>query len=305
MSNRHLSRSLALQTLFEFDVRDGFVVSPELIDERLVLNQAEFAPGLTEIVFAKDIVKGVVAKRETLDEILVKAAPDWPIDRIPNVDRNILRIGLFELLFADHSQVPPKVAIDEAIELGKQFGGEATARFINGVLGRVYKEMGEPGKDDQSPNPSRKKKVIDVSTLPEQKMVGAVVYGRDTTGILYIALVHDIFGHWTLSKGKVEEEGLSLEQVTEKKAFEELGIQISVKASLGENEYVSSHPELKRVRKHVYYFLAEALYEPLRFEMSGGLDDAAWFKAEDISKLNIYEDIMPIIEKGIAQVIKK
>lgn len=300
MSNRHLSRSLALQTLFEFDIRDGFVVSSDLIDDRVALNKDEFAPGLTDIEFAKNIIQGVVAKRDTLDEILTKAAPDWPLEKIPNVDRNILRIGLFELLFADHAQVPPKVAIDEAIELGKQFGGEATARFVNGVLGRVYKEMGEPGKNDQSPLGLRKKKPVDMSALPEQKMVGSVVYSRDEAGQIYIALVHDIFGHWTLSKGKADNTEETLEQTAIRKAHEELGIHITIKTSLGENEYVSSHPELKKVRKHVYYFLGEAKYEKIHFEMTGGLDDAAWFKVEDLHKLEMYEDIIPIIQKGIS-----
>ena len=137
MSNRHLSRQVALQTLFEFDVRDNFSIPDSELDERLKSNAEEFAPGLGDVSFARNIVRGVTSKQSTLDELIVKAAPDWPIEKIPNVDRNILRIGMFELLFQDHNEVPPKVAIDEAIELGKSYGGEATARFINGVLGRV------------------------------------------------------------------------------------------------------------------------------------------------------------------------
>ena len=95
----------------------------------------------------KKLVEGVIKKQKDLDRIIEKAAPDWPIEKISMVDRNILRIGLFELLFADRGEVPAKVAINEAIELAKQFGGENSSRFVNGVLGAVYKEIGEPGKE--------------------------------------------------------------------------------------------------------------------------------------------------------------
>ena len=83
-----------------------------------------------------------------LDKIIEKSAPEWPLDQITIVDRNVLRIGLYELLFADRKEVPPKVAINEAIELAKSFGGESSSKFINGVLGTVYREIGEPGKDE-------------------------------------------------------------------------------------------------------------------------------------------------------------
>jgi hypothetical protein len=91
-------------------------------------------------------------------------APDWPLDRIAPVDRNILRLGLFELLFADRAQVPAKVAINEAIELAKTFGGDSSGRFVNGVLGAVYKELGEPGKEEQG------KKKVKLEELPLEKM---------------------------------------------------------------------------------------------------------------------------------------
>ncbi len=94
------------------------------------------------------MLSGVINKQKIIDEIIEKAAPGWPIDKISAVDRNVLRIGLYELLFGDRKEVPPKVAINEAIELAKSFGGENSSRFVNGVLGGVYKEIGEPGKDD-------------------------------------------------------------------------------------------------------------------------------------------------------------
>ena len=302
MSNRHLSRQVALQTLFEFDIRDSFSIADSDLDIRLTSNTEEFAPGLNDISFARNIVRGVTSKQEVLDELIVKAAPDWPISKIPNVDRNILRIGMFELLFQDHTEVPPKVAIDEAIELGKSYGGEATARFINGVLGRVYKEMGEPGKGE--PTRKAKKKEIDMSTLHTQNLVGGVVYGIEGNKV-HLALVHDIFGHWTLPKGKTE-EGEELETAILRKVKDEVGLDnLIVEELLGENEYVSSHPEYKKVRKHVHHFLVSTSFAPLQFTAKKGLDDAKWFEIGELERLNIYDDILPIITKAIEIINKK
>ena len=144
MANRHLSRSIAMQTLFERDFNRGQVktkegATTETIDEILERNVKEFAPGMGDFSFMKKLVLNILEKQKTLDDIIEKAAPDWPIERISIVDRNILRIGLYELLFSDRTEVPPKVAINEAIELAKTFGGENSGKFVNGVLGAVYK----------------------------------------------------------------------------------------------------------------------------------------------------------------------
>jgi len=145
MANRHLSRSVAMQSLYEWDFsgRDSF-----RIDEIVARNINEFAPGLDSIEFIRRLVKGVIDNLEKLDKIIAKSAPEWPIEQITIVDRNILRLGLYELLFGDRKEVPPKVAINEAIELAKSFGGESSGKFINGVLGTVYREIGEPQKDE-------------------------------------------------------------------------------------------------------------------------------------------------------------
>ena len=147
MANRHLSRSIVLQTLFEWDFNGAKETNIKEIVDR---NLKEFAPGLEDDVFVFSLVEEVMKKRKVIDEIIEKAAPDWPIDKISVVDRNILRIGLTELLFGDRNQVPPKVAINESIELAKTFGGENSSKFVNGVLGAVYKEIGEPGKEEVS-----------------------------------------------------------------------------------------------------------------------------------------------------------
>ena len=137
MANRHLSRSIVLQTLFEWDFlnaskKEDFW-SDEQLKDALNRNLKEFAPGLEDDVFVTSLIKEVLKKQKVIDEIIEKAAPEWPIDKVSIVDRNILRIGLTELLFGDRKQVPPKVAINEAIELAKTFGGENSGKFINGV----------------------------------------------------------------------------------------------------------------------------------------------------------------------------
>lgn len=145
MASRHLSRSVAMQSLYEWDFNGRNNDGLADIVER---NIKEFAAGVDDTTFIRNLVKGVIDKVADLDKIIEKAAPQWPLDQIAVVDRNVLRLGLYELLFGNREEVPPKVAINEAIELAKSFGGESSGKFVNGVLGTVYREIGEPGKDD-------------------------------------------------------------------------------------------------------------------------------------------------------------
>jgi N utilization substance protein B len=135
-----------MQSLYEWDFYGKKTDDLPKIVER---NIGEFGPGLEDKNFTWQIVNGVMAKLTQLDKIIGKAAPEWPIEQITIVDRNCLRIGLFELLYENKDEVPPKVAINEAIELAKTFGGESSGKFINGVLGTVYKEM-EINKEEKN-----------------------------------------------------------------------------------------------------------------------------------------------------------
>lgn len=144
MANRHLSRSIALQSLFAWDFRGKKGALKEIVEH----TAAEFAPGIDETDFIGHVVFGVEKHLSDIDALIVQSAPDWPLEQITNVDRNVLRIGIYELKFAEADDVPPKVAINEAIELAKTFGGASSGKFVNGVLGTIYKEMGEPRKDE-------------------------------------------------------------------------------------------------------------------------------------------------------------
>ena len=147
MGSRHLSRSIAMQSLYQWD----FNKAPEgEIDSIIAHNIKEFGPGIQNDEFVKTLVHGVLKERKAIDPIIEKCAPEWPIEQITVVDRNVLRLGIYELMFGKYEEVPPKVAINEAIELAKAFGGESSGRFVNGVLGTVYREMGEPMKDDST-----------------------------------------------------------------------------------------------------------------------------------------------------------
>lgn len=287
MANRHLARSVVLQTLFEWDFTNR---SAKDISEILYRDIIEFAPGMGDPLFAEKLLELFISKRDDIDNIITKAAPEWPIEKISIVDRNVLRIGLAELLFADRVEVPAKVAINEAIELAKTFGGEGSGRFVNGVLGTVYKELGEPGKDEIS-----KKKTAPVTL---KKLGGGFVYAKHL-GQVYVALVHDIFGHWTLSKGGIE-VGKDEAKATLNEISKELGLRhLKAIEKIGENEYLASHPEEGKIKKHVFYYLIESKFDDIKLEQKGGLDDAKWFKLKDILDLNFYDDILPIVTKGV------
>jgi N utilization substance protein B len=138
MASRHLSRSIVMQSFYEWDFQGK---KPEVLHKIVEKNIKEYGPGLEDTGFVWQLIRGVTEKLPQIDKIIEKAAPEWPIEQITIVDRNVLRIGLYELLYAKKEEVPPKVAINEAIELAKTFGGENSGRFINGVLGTVYKEI--------------------------------------------------------------------------------------------------------------------------------------------------------------------
>ena len=142
-----------MQSLYEWDFRGK---KNDELQDIIKRNLDEFAAGLEDATFVYKLIEGVMEHLKELDLIIEKAAPQWPLEQIAVVDRNVLRLGLFELLFGVREEVPPKVAINESIELAKSFGGESSGKFVNGVLGTVYREIGEPGKDDAPPAKDKK-----------------------------------------------------------------------------------------------------------------------------------------------------
>jgi N utilization substance protein B len=145
MSTRHLSRSIVVQSLYEWDFLDK---KPDL-KEIVKRNLEEFGKKLKDKKFVWELVNGIVKNLEDIDKIIQAAAPQWPLEKMGTIERNVLRLGLYELLFGDKRAVPPKVAIDEAIELAKEFVNETSGKFVNGVLGAVFREM---EKDKEAKN---------------------------------------------------------------------------------------------------------------------------------------------------------
>ncbi|MDO4220069.1 MAG: transcription antitermination factor NusB [Candidatus Saccharibacteria bacterium] len=140
-SNRHLGRIIALQSLYEYEFRSKAGDASADIDSIVAKNIEPYAKALGDVDFVHDLTHGVFDEMDELDKELQPMAPEWPISSISSVDRNVLRIGLFELTRRKDT-VPPKVAINEAVELAKAFGSDNSSKFINGVLGTAYRNIG-------------------------------------------------------------------------------------------------------------------------------------------------------------------
>ena len=159
-SNRHLGRIVALQTLYEYEFRLSCGDTNLDVDEILQRNIHRYSDTIDDHDFITKLVKGVIHEQDQLDATLQPVAPEWPIDQIARMDRVVLRLGLYELLH--EPSVPPKVVINEAVELAKAFGGENSSKFVNGVLGTVLRNQEEPEDPENRATPtapSPKKKV--------------------------------------------------------------------------------------------------------------------------------------------------
>lgn len=286
MASRHLSRSIAMQSLYEWDFNGR---QPGAIDAILEKNMQEFGPGLDDKDFPRHIAHGVIDKMAQLDTIIEKAAPEWPIGQIAMVDRNVLRLGLFELLYGDHAAAPPKVAINEAIELGKSFGGESSGKFVNGVLGTIYRELGEPGKEHPKRGEALQQKIEDY--------VGAVVFRREGMGLLW-AMIRDTFNRWTFVKGHRRPEETADDGAL-RKVKEEIGLDGRSIAPLGENSYSAKNETGEPVLRQVKYFLIETDGREFTIEKNAGITDARWFPMEEVMNTNHYNDTDHIIRAAM------
>ena len=278
-----------MQSLYEWDFNGQDMAG---LDATLRKNMDEFGPGLDDPDFPRQLVHGVIEKLPQLNTIIAKAAPEWPISQIAVVDRNVLRLGLWELLFGDHAAVPPKVAINEAIELAKSFGGESSGKFVNGVLGTVYRELGEPGKE----HPKRG----EMPPPKEEDYVGAVVYRRESEKILW-AMIHDIFKHWTFVKGHKKPDETA-ETGALRQVREEVGLDGRVIGLLGQNAYSAKNEAGEPVLRRVNYFLVETDDTTLTVEQGAGITEAEWFPMEAVTQTRHYEDTNHIIKAAMEKI---
>lgn len=166
MSNRHLARTIAMQTLFVWDFNGQ---KTDMVESLISDNFANFAPNFDDGGFVRDLVTGVINKVQELDDLIRKHATEWPLDQITCVDRNVLRLGIYELLYCDN--IPSRVAINEAIEVAKSFGGDSSGKFINGVLGAIYNDLPEDKKRDNKEEFEEKKKAMISETVAEEPVI--------------------------------------------------------------------------------------------------------------------------------------
>ncbi|MDI9325490.1 MAG: transcription antitermination factor NusB [Alphaproteobacteria bacterium] len=232
--------------------------------------------------FALFLIHGVVVHLKDIDTIISRLAPEWPVEKINYIDKNILRLGVFELLFGKTYDTPKKVAINEALELARAFSDEKTTRFINGVLGALYKEIGDP----ESSIPVKRVK----------KSVGGLTFFYDK-GIIVYALVHDIFGKWTLSKDKVLPEE-KLENAIVRVMQQELGLTVTVEEEIGYNVYIA-HPPEGSVKKEVTYFLVRTHNNEIDMKPNEGLREVRWLTREEIERLPVYKDMRALLVDGM------
>ena len=293
VTSRRGIRILIVQTLLE---NDFYGRKPDAVALMQTFNTfaRESNPELCDSVFARKVLEGIAGKYDEINHIIEKAAHNWPLEKIGSVDRNILRLGVFEVLFGKEFDVPGRVALNEAIEVTKLFLNSSARKFINGVLGAVYLEVrGQSGEGEEDHIPKK---------VRVKKSVGGVVFRKGHDGTLQFAFVHDIFGRWTLSKGGLEDdedETAGFQRIIK----DEIGVAVEVFDTIGSNAY-TAHPPEGVVRKEVSYLLGRTDDPSLHLKDTGGLDDAQWFTYEDAKKLQFYPDLKQIILDGMDQAMQ-
>ena len=291
VSSRREIRILIVQTLFENDFHRRTPDGVAFIRMFNILAR-ENSPNLEDNAFAKKVLEGIASKYDEINKIIEQAAPDWPLEKIGSVDRNILRLGVFELLFGKEVEVPGRVALNEAIEITKLFLNNSARKFINGVLGAIYLEVKDPNEDEYVPK-----------KLKHKKSVGGVVFKTGDDNKVQFAFVHDVFGKWTLSKGGLE-EGESNEDGFKRIIKDEIGIDVEALEKIGSNAYIA-HPPDGAIRKEVSYMLGRTNDMELNLKETGGLDDTKWFDYEEAKKLAFYPDLKQIILDGMEKAMQE
>src|SRR3989338_8818562 len=287
MANRHLARSLAMQILYEWDFAGKEDSKLSDITDYVI---KEFGPGLEEDKFVKDLVRGVLSKLKEIDAIIERAAPEWPLEQIAIVDRNVLRVGIFELLFGDRKAVPPKVAINESIELAKSFGGETSGKFINGVLGTIYREIGEPMKDHIKSGGDE--------NIPEEILVGGVIT-RKQAGKIHVLWLRDKYGFWTFPKGHLKSVDENQKEALVRGIEKEIGLKNSTIGEVcGVAIYISKSTQPAKAQRRVVYYLAETGRKIIKPKADSEISETKWHLLSESPPGDYYHDLDVILERA-------
>jgi transcription antitermination protein NusB len=281
MANRHLARTIALQALFEYDFTKGKRTVEEMVEH----NKAEFAPDFDDQGFCLDLTQNVVKNKTKIDKMITKFAPEWPLDQITTTDRNVLRLGIYELKLA--KDIPPKVAINEAIELAKAFGGDSSGKFVNGVMGSIYKEMMKKGE----------KQTLTSQGIKEVSS-GGLIYRKEEDGY-YFVLILDAYDKWTFPKGHVE-EGDTLEETAVRELTEETGLKkLKLIDYIGETQVKVHKPGEKPFRKLIKYFLVETKDTEIVVPDVKELKDVKWYPQQQALETLGYDNAKEIFHNGL------
>ena len=222
------------------------------------------------------MIKGIKEKSEGIDGYIRKTAPEWPIEQIAAIDRAVLRIGIFELIF--DQEVPPKAVINEAVELGKTFGGENSGKFINGVLGTIYRASSRYETEDT---------IISA---------GGIVY-RVEDGITYFLAVRNMHNKWTFPKGKVEEEE-TWQEAAKREIEEETGVKdLDIVSEVGEIKFTDKS-DTSPIKKNVPFYLASPTQIDITAKNDAHTDSVAWMTEEELRQKLDYPNLINLLDKA-------
>lgn len=294
MSRRHQSRELILKTLYNIDVLDDLKPYTNIDYVIEIMNKVREIDSSIEskddTEYSKKIISAIVDRINTINDILTKAAPEWPIDKINIIDRNILRIGIYEILFASEEGTPPKVAINEAIELAKEYSGQKSFSFVNGVMGTIYKEIYNNTKIESNDHKENIKAIHIIECIP---------YSVDKN-ILYIGMILDKNKKWCFprleeNKDKNIEENIlnvlnnkftSIESLNEYTKLTDKNITLSKK-------------EGEKIRENTIYYLVKMEYKIINTLDNTKSISVKWIKSNEIEKLNKQHNTDEIFNKTL------
>lgn len=302
MSLRHKSRIIVFGALYSLDTKSKLEVNLEdslkEIDDVLYLNSLSDKNIDREYVVR--LMKNILDRRLVVDEIIIKAAPEWPLSKIHSIDRNILRMALSEMLFIKKEEVPMKVAINEAIDIAKEYGNNTSSKFINGVLGSVYKEL--LSAQDEEKQEEMKMEVKD-KQLHIKNMLGIILYTHKDDQ-KYFGLIYDIFRHWGACKSE-SEKGEDLESEIIRIVNKEFGDMTKSNLinfeTIGVTDFIAHDKDTKdKIKKVVNYYLVETdSFLPSRTEEKDGIRKSDWIRIdENLDTLRMYPDFVSILEKA-------
>ncbi|MBI2448021.1 transcription antitermination factor NusB [Candidatus Microgenomates bacterium] len=272
LSIRHQSRIIVLQSLYEWD----FDETKNPLD---ILNRNVNTSGYkVDDEFCQKLLSGVTDKMKDIDELIKKTAPEWPLEQVAVIDRSVLRIGIFELLF--DNEVPPKAVINEAVELGKSFGGENSGKFVNGVLGTIYRNSAK---------------------YAEEEMVtssGGIVYRLDENKTIYFLAIKNIYNKWTFPKGKVE-EGETWQEAAIREVKEETGIEsVDIQGEIGDIKFTDKS-DTEPIKKTVHFFLMRTEQrETKKNDVKEHINDVAWMTEEKLRQNLDYPNLVELLDKA-------